>query len=184
MKVLVIVDEQKDFTNGVLGNAECEATVDKIVDIVNTQDFDRVILTRDTHYSNYLDTQEGKNLPVVHCIEGTDGWKIRDEIMQAIRNKYTIDTVEKGYYIINKHSFGSLHLGKMLENSYLANQKEAEFYFVGVCTGICVISNVMITKAALPDAKINVIADACACVTPESNKTALEAMKMCQISII
>ena len=117
MKVLVIVDEQKDFTNGVLGNAECEATVGRIVDIVNTQDFERVILTRDTHSNNYLDTQEGKNLPVVHCIEGSAGWQIRDEIMQAVKHKYSINASEKGYYLLNKHSFGSMYLGKWLEEN-------------------------------------------------------------------
>ena len=181
MKILVIVDEQKDFTNGVLGNAECEATVGKIVDIVNTQDFDRVILTRDTHSNNYLDTQEGKNLPVVHCIEGSAGWQIRDEIMQAVKHKYSEN---ENYSVIDKRTFGSLYLGKWLESNYILEQADLEITFVGVCTGICVISNVMITKAALPEAKINVIADACACVTPESHKTALEAMKMCQISVI
>ena len=181
MKILVIVDEQKDFTNGVLGNAECEATVGKIVDIVNTQDFDRVILTRDTHSNNYLDTQEGKNLPVVHCIEGSDGWQIRDEIMQAVKHKYSEN---ENYHVIDKRTFGSLYLGKWIESNYILEQADLEITFVGVCTGICVISNAIITKAALPEAKISVIADACACVTPESHKTALEAMKMCQISVI
>lgn len=181
MKVLVIVDEQKDFTNGVLGNAECNATVGKIVDIINTQEFDKVILTRDTHGDNYLNTQEGNKLPVKHCIEDSDGWQIRDEIMQAVKHKYIEN---KNYSVIDKHSFGSLYLGKILEDSYFVNQEEVEFYFVGVCTGICVISNVMITKAALPEAKISVIADACACVTPESHKIAIEAMKTCQVDII
>lgn len=184
MKVLVIVDEQKDFTNGVLGNAECNATVGKIVDIINTQEFDKVILTRDTHGDNYLNTQEGNKLPVTHCIEGSDGWQIRDEIMQAVKHKYSINVSDKGYYLLNKHSFGSMYLGKWLEENYFLGQEEIEIYFTGVCTGICVISNVMITKAALPEAKISVIADACACVTPESHKIAIEAMKTCQVDII
>ena len=181
MKILVIVDEQVDFTSGVLGNAECNATVGKIVDIINTQEFDKVILTQDTHSEDYLATQEGKNLPVEHCIMGSDGWQIRDEIMQAVKHKYIEN---ENYNVIGKSSFGSLYLGKRLEVDYFLNQEEVEFYFVGVCTGICVISNVMITKAALPEAKVCVIEDACACVTPESHKIAIEAMKTCQVDII
>lgn len=181
MKILIIVDEQVDFTSGVLGNKECEATVNKVVDIINTKDFDKVILTRDTHSENYLETQEGKKLPVVHCIEGTDGWQIRDEIMQAVQHKYSEN---ENYHVIDKRTFGSLYLGKWIESNYILEQADLEITFVGVCTGICVISNAMIVKASLPEAKVSVISDACACVTPESHKTALEAMKMCQIEII
>lgn len=177
-KILIIVDMQNDFTNGALGNAECEAAVSKIAKLVEKSTYDRVILTRDTHKENYLDTQEGKKLPVLHCLENSDGWQIRDEIMDAIKSHYSKPE------IINKTSFGSLYLGELLKEEYLLVQENLEIDFVGVCTGICVISNALIVKAALPEAKVCVIEDCCACVTPGSHKTAIEAMKTCQIDII
>lgn len=179
-KILIIVDMQKDFTNGVLGNAACEATVQKVVKVIENRLYDKIYLTRDTHSDDYLDTQEGKKLPVPHCIEGTIGWKIRDEIMEALFDNYS----SSAYEIIDKVSFGSLLLGKKIEEKYLLEQDYLQIDFVGVCTGICVISNALIAKAALPEAKICVIEDACACVTLESHKTAIEAMKTCQIDII
>lgn len=174
-KILVVVDMQNDFTSGVLGNPECEAAVVKIVDVINGEEYDQIYLTRDTHNENYLETQEGKNLPVVHCIENTDGWQIRPEIMGVLMNK--------NYKIIDKPTFGSVYLANLLREEYFLEQNEVEISLVGVCTGICVISNAMLLKAALPEAKITVIEKACACVTPESHKTAIDAMKMCQINI-
>lgn len=175
MKILVVVDMQKDFTSGALGNKECEGVVPKIVDIINTEDFDNIILTRDTHQSNYLETQEGKHLPVTHCIEGTDGWEIRDEIMCAVGNKK--------HSIINKPTFGSVNLATALGCISADEQNKYDITLVGVCTGICVISNTLLLKAYLPEARIAVRANACACITPESHKTALDAMKLCQIEI-
>ena len=177
-KILIIVDMQKDFTNGVLGNAECEAAVQKIAIIVKQESYDFICLTRDTHYDNYLETQEGKKLPIAHCIKDTDGWQIREEIMNAVSQKYR----DSEYKIVDKESFGSISLGQFLCQEY--QSEELEIHFAGVCTGICVISNVLIAKAALPEAKVCVIEDACACVTPESHKTAIEAMKTCQVDII
>lgn len=175
MKILVVIDMQNDFTSGVLGNKECEEVVPKIVDIINKEDYDEIYLTRDTHTDNYLKTQEGKKLPVKHCIKGTEGWQIRKEIMDAVKDKL--------FYIIDKPAFGSLKLAEDIKTAYEAKQKNLEIILVGVCTGICVISNAMILKAALPEAVITVKKDACACVTPESHKTALDAMKMCHINI-
>lgn len=175
-QILIVVDMQKDFTSGVLGNPECEATVKEVVGVIKLNDWDEIYLTKDTHQKNYLKTQEGKNLPVEHCIEFTDGWKIREEILDAIGNKNAT--------IIIKPTFGSLFLGNVLRQKYFREQEKIEITIVGVCTGICVISNAMIIKAALPEAKINIIEKACACVTPESHKNAIEAMKMCQINII
>ena len=177
-KILIIVDMQKDFTNGVLGNAECEATVKKVEKIIKTRPYDKIYLTRDTHHDNYLETQEGKKLPVLHCIKGSDGWQIREEIMQAVSDNY----MKSAYEVLDKATFGSMELGKYLERESLTN--DLEIHFVGVCTGICVISNVLIAKATLPEAKICVIEDACACVTPESHRTAIKAMKTCQVDII
>lgn len=179
-KLLIIVDEQVDFTSGVLGNAECEATVQAAVDVINENAYDEIYLTRDTHQENYLDTQEGRNLPVKHCIENTDGWQIRLEIMEAVQHNYASEKV----HIIDKPSFGSLDLANLLRDRYSAQQAEVEITLIGVCTGICVISNSMLVKAALPEAGITIIEKACACVTPESHKTAIEAMKLCQINVI
>ena len=175
-QILIVVDMQNDFTSGVLGNPECESTVKEVVNVIKSNDWDKIYLTKDTHQKNYLKTQEGRNLPVEHCIEFTDGWKIREEILNAIENKNAT--------IIIKPTFGSLFLGNVLRKEYFREQKKIEITIVGVCTGICVISNAMLIKAALPEAKINIIEKACACVTPESHKNAIEAMKMCQINII
>lgn len=172
-KILVIVDVQNDFITGPLGNAECEAAVPEILKQINSEKYSQIILTRDTHGEDYLETQEGKNLPVVHCIKDTDGWQIVDEVMAAV------DASKISYQIINKPSFGSLEFGKFVEEN-----SDCEYDFVGVCTGICVISNAMIAKASAPEAKLNIIAKCCACVTPESHETALNAMKLCQMNIV
>lgn len=177
-KILIVVDEQVDFTSGALGNKECEATVQASVDVINKNEYDEVYLTRDTHQKNYLETQEGRNLPVEHCIKGTDGWQIRPEIIEAVNHKYSSNV-----HFIDKPSFGSIYLANRLKEEYFVEQKDVEITLIGVCTGICVISNAMLIKAALPEAKITVIEEACACVTPESHKNAIEAMKMCQINI-
>lgn len=175
-KILVVVDMQNDFIDGTLGNTECEKVVSKVVDVINSNEYDDIYLTRDTHYKNYLNTQEGRKLPVEHCLINTDGWKIKDEILESLKNKK--------FTYINKPTFGSLKMANTFISEYCNEQRELEITLVGVCTGICVISNTILLKAALPEAKIKVIADACACVTTESHKNALEAMKMCQIEVI
>ena len=178
--ILVIIDMQNDFTTGVLGNQECKTVIPEIVKIINETHFDSIILTKDTHHQDYLNTQEGKRLPIPHCIENTDGWNICPEIMSAVQHNYQ----PSNYHVIEKHTFGSLYMANMLKEKYLLKQENFTFTVVGVCTGICVISNVMLLKAALPESRIQVIAKACACVTPESHKTALDAMEMCQVNII
>lgn len=178
-KVLVIVDMQKDFTTGVLGNEECKAAISKVTDVIRQGDYDEYFLTRDTHGDNYLSTQEGKKLPVPHCIKGTDGWKIVNDIETSCRAK------RKPVHFIDKPVFGSVELGEQLRALYEKYCAEGlTIDFVGVCTGICVISNVLIAKANCPEAVVRVIADACACVTVQSHQTALEAMKTCQVDII
>lgn len=174
-KILVIVDMQNDFITGPLGNAECQAVLPKIVNLVSNNNFDEIILTRDTHQENYMDTQEGKHLPVPHCIEDSEGWQIVNEIANATANAEPI--------IIDKPSFGSIQLGQVLEGICNDYHGDIEITFTGVCTGICVISNVMIAKATLPEIPITVIADCCACVSPESHQTALDAMQLCQVAI-
>lgn len=176
-KILVVVDMQNDFITGALGNAECQASVEKVVDVIKTNKYDNIFLTRDTHHDNYMETQEGKNLPVPHCIENTAGWEIVDAVSEAVAVCRDADVK-----IINKPTFGSVELGAVLREIY--DKEDAIIDFCGVCTGICVISNVMIAKANCPEAEIRVFQDACACITPESHRTAIEAMRLCQVSII
>lgn len=167
MKILVVVDMQNDFIDGALGTKEAVAIVPNVIEKIKNFD-GKVIYTRDTHYENYMETQEGKNLPVPHCIKGTEGWEIRSEI-DALRTEDAID----------KPTFGSIELGE-----YLKEQENVEsITFIGLCTDICVISNVMIAKAALPEVSVIVDASCCAGVTPESHTNALAAMKMCQVVV-
>lgn len=179
-KLLCIIDMQNDFLTGCLGNAECAAAVSKVVDVIREMDFDRVILTKDTHTEAYMDTQEGRKLPVIHCVKGTEGWEINDEVQKAVEDKYTKDQ----YEVVEKPSFGSVSLGQILKAYRDSVDEAVEYYFVGVCTGICVISNVLIAKALLPEEKVCVIEKACACVTPDTHQTAIDAMATCQVDII
>lgn len=172
MNILVVIDMQNDFIDGALGTSEAVAIVPKVM--VKMMNFDGLVLaTRDTHGEDYLERQEGKKLPVVHCIKGTHGWEIKDEIQQLLISQP-----------IDKPTFGSEALGKVLKD--LNNDVEPidSITLVGLCTDICVISNAMLLKAFLPEVPIMVDASCCAGVTPESHERALEAMKACQIEII
>lgn len=169
-KTLIVVDMQNDFIDGALGTAEAVAIVPAVK--AKIENFDgRVIFTRDTHFPGYLNTQEGANLPVEHCIKGTDGWQIRAEL-DVLRKEPAVDKI----------TFGSAELGEMLKAE---NEKQPidNITLVGLCTDICVISNAMIIKAFLPEVPVEVDASCCAGVTPESHVNALNAMKMCQIKI-
>ncbi|MCR5355834.1 MAG: cysteine hydrolase [Lachnospiraceae bacterium] len=170
MKVLVVVDMQNDFIDGALGTKEAVAIVDNVALKIKNHN-GPVIYTRDTHGPDYLNTQEGKNLPVEHCIEGSDGWKISSAL-----------PADKDSTVFNKPAFGSKDLGVYLEK---LNEKEKidEIEVIGLCTDICVISNVLLIKAFLPEVPVSVDPSCCAGVTPESHETALAAMKMCQVNI-
>ena len=167
---LIVVDMQNDFIDGSLGTKEAETIVERVADKIRSFDGD-VIFTRDTHEEDYLETQEGKNLPVVHCVRGSTGWQIR-EGLTAIRSCTVID----------KPTFGSTELGILLARRDL-EEMIGSVTLVGLCTDICVISNALLIKAFLPETPILVDAACCAGVTPESHRRALEAMKMCQIKI-
>lgn len=169
MKLLIVVDMQNDFIDGALGTKEAVAIVPNVVEKIAKARAagEMVVFTRDTHQQNYLETQEGKNLPVVHCVEGSAGWMISDKLEVGDSR------------IFNKPSFGSMELADFAAS--LNGLEEIEL--IGLCTGICVISNAFILKAKLPEVKISVDASCCACVTPESHKTALNAMKLCQINV-
>lgn len=168
-KVLVVVDMQNDFIDGALGTAEAVAIVPKVAEKIKSFD-GRVIFTRDTHEKNYLSTQEGRNLPVEHCIRGTDGWQICSQLAPLCTEQP-----------IDKPTFGSEELGRELAK--YADTLES-VTLVGLCTDICVISNAMVIKAFCPELPITVDASCCAGVTPESHAQALAAMKVCQIEVI
>jgi len=168
--VLVVVDMQNDFIDGALGTKEAVAIVPNVLEKIKSFDGE-VIFTRDTHTHEYMSTQEGQNLPVPHCIKGTEGWMIRPEL-DALRKTPAIDKV----------TFGSSFLPEKLLSMNAVEPIES-ITFIGLCTDICVISNVMVTKAFLPEVKVIVDASCCAGVTPESHKNALEAMKVCQVKV-
>lgn len=170
MKVLCVIDMQNDFIDGALGTKQAEAIVDNVKQKIDSyrQNGDMVVFTRDTHYSNYSQTQEGRNLPVPHCIKGTEGWQISDKL-----------ALEKSA-VIDKPTFGSLELSELIAKT--DNVEKVEL--VGLCTDICVISNAMLIKAKMPEMPICVDSSCCAGVTVESHNNALSAMKMCQIEIL
>ena len=168
MKFLIVVDMQVDFISGSLGSAHAAAIVPNVVEKVKGFD-GKVIFTRDTHFDDYFETQEGEKLPVLHCVKDTDGWQVCDELRPFV------DAV------VDKVTFGSVDLPKVLMNS---GEPIEEIALCGLCTDICVISNAMILKAAFPEVRITVDGSCCAGVTMESHQTALEAMKAVQIEII
>lgn len=178
-KVLVVVDMQKDFITGCLSNEACRQVVPKVCEVITKGDFDHVFVTKDTHFENYMDTQEGRKLPVIHCVKGTEGWELNDAVAQALKSTYGEQQITE----IHKKSFGSLELAKFLQQYAHREEETMTVSFVGVCTGICVISNVFIAKAALPEARVCVIENACACVTEESHQTAIAAMKTSQVDM-
>lgn len=171
-RILVVVDMQNDFIDGALGTAEAVAIVPRVVEKIREYDPWNIYLTRDTHYENYLETQEGRNLPVVHCVRDTPGWQIRAEVAEAAGNAAIFD----------KPTFGSVELASKLMTERA--QESLEIEMVGLCTDICVVSNALLLKAAMPEAPITVDAACCAGVTPEKHRTALETMKSCQIRVI
>lgn len=172
-KILVVVDMQNDFIDGSLGTAEARSIVKNVVNKI--KDFDgEIFYTRDTHRDNYLNTLEGRNLPVIHCVEYTEGWKIKQEVMAASEGKQVI--------VIDKPTFGSLELTQRIAED-LTDPLES-ITLIGLCTDICVISNAINLKSRFWETPIIVDSSCCAGVTPQSHANAIEAMKMCQITII
>ena len=167
-KALVVVDMQNDFVDGALGTKEAQEMLPRLVKkLENLPPNTDIFFTQDTHGENYLETQEGKNLPVVHCVKKTHGWEIVPQLQEFTKNAKAV---------IEKKTFGSTRLPTLLK-------PYEEVEFVGLCTDICVISNALLLKAFYPEQKISVDASCCAGVTPESHKNALAAMKMCQCAI-
>ncbi len=165
MKTLIVIDMQNDFIDGSLGTSEAVDIVENVKNKIQeySKRGDEIIFTRDTHHEDYMETNEGKHLPVVHCIEGTEGWQIREGLYV------------EGAAIIDKPSFGYTGWGEFAFE---------EVELIGLCTDICVVSNALILKAQFPEIKVSVDSSCCAGVTPESHEAALTTMKMCQVEVV
>jgi nicotinamidase-related amidase len=173
MKVLIVVDMQNDFINGALGSAQAQAIVPGVINRINEckRDGYTIFATRDTHYDDYMNSQEGRKLPVPHCIAMTPGWRIKDVIAAELpEDTKIINKITFGYDGWDKYRFDEAGV--------------TEIELLGLCTGICVISNAMLLKAIYPEITIKVNAGCSACVSEASHNTALEAMKLCQIEIV
>ena len=173
LDILVVVDMQNDFINGSLGTPEAEDIVGKVADLISGYDRDNVYVTRDTHQEDYLQTQEGRKLPVEHCIEGSYGWQIHPDIAVMLGSAEIVD----------KPTFGSTDLANMITDR-VTGGGPAVITLAGLCTDICVVSNALLLKAFLPETPIRVVRDCCAGVTPEAHEAALATMASCQIEII
>lgn len=171
-EILIVVDMQKDFVDGALGSADAVAIVDNVVEKINNFEGD-IIATYDTHEDNYMETREGKYLPVPHCIIGTDGWELNDRVQKAL------DT--KGFRAVKKPTFGSVDLVDIIRE-YDVN--DIRITLIGLCTDICVVSNALLLKANFTETDIAVDAKCCAGVTVEKHLAALETMRSCQIDVI
>lgn len=171
MKTLIVVDMQNDFITGPLGTPEARAIVPKVKEKIEEYraNGDRIIFTRDTHFMNYMDTLEGKHLPVEHCICGTDGWQIADGLASYDDER------------IDKYSFG--HIEWSRDVNHIIDVCD-DIEIIGICTDICVVSNALILKAEYPYIEITVDASCCAGTTPENHRAALQVMRSCQINVI
>ena len=172
-KILVVVDMQNDFVDGALGTQEAQAIVDNVVKKIESFD-GAIYVTYDTHFEDYMETSEGKNLPVVHCVRDTEGWRLNEKVQEALSKK-------EAYTEIEKITFGSIDLPFVLAEENEMDNAEVEL--IGLCTDICVVSNALILKANFPDIDIIVDSSCCAGVTPEKHEAALETMRSCQIIV-
>lgn len=171
-RILIVIDMQNDFIDGSLGTKEAEAIVENVKNKIREYEADNVIATMDTHETDYLSTQEGKFLPVEHCIRNTEGWQIRSDIAALLEHAA----------VYEKPTFGSRALAEHL--LHISKKEEISLELVGLCTDICVISNALLLKAYMPEVPISVDSSCCAGVTPEKHEAALETMRSCQITVI
>ncbi len=170
-RILVVIDMQNDFIDMALGTKEAEAIVPKVLEKIRSYPPEDVYATMDTHGEDYMETQEGRYLPVPHCIRGSEGWQIRPEIAALLEDAQ----------IYEKPTFGSVQLAEDLKD--MADGEEIELELAGLCTDICVVSNALLLKAYMPEVKISVDASCCAGVTPEKHLAALETLRSCQIQV-
>lgn len=170
-QILLVIDMQKDFVDGALGTPEAVRIVPRVVEKIRSYPAGQVLATRDTHGEDYLSTQEGQNLPVVHCVKGTPGWELVPEVSAALGDAAVVD----------KPTFGSVALAQRL--AALNREGPIAVELVGLCTDICVVSNALLLKAYLPEVPVSVDSRCCAGVTPESHQAALDTMRSCQIAV-
>lgn len=184
-RILVVIDMQNDFIDGALGTAEAAAIVDKVINKIKTYPREDVYATQDTHGEDYLNTQEGRFLPVEHCIKGTSGWEIMPEIAELIEPSH----------VYEKPTFGSVDLAEEIKRiaedelikgnlNDISDSTGIELEIVGLCTDICVVSNALLLKAEMPEVKISIDSTCCAGVTPASHEAALATMRSCQIQMV
>ncbi len=171
-KFLVAVDMQNDFVDGALGSDEACAIVDNVVSKIENFDGE-IFATFDTHFENYLETSEGKNLPVVHCVKGSEGWELNKKVLNALE--------KKGFTKVEKNTFGSVDLPGLIKNA--SDKEDFSIELIGLCTDICVVSNALLLKANFPEAEISVDSACCAGVSPETHDAALKTMACCHIKI-
>ena len=172
-KILLVIDMQNDFIDGALGTPEAVAIVENVKAKIRSYPKENVFATRDTHTDFYMETQEGRNLPVPHCIRGTKGWEIRPDIAELIFPDHIVD----------KPTFGSTRLAELMKILENREEEGIEIELIGLCTDICVVSNALLIKATLPETPISCDASCCAGVTPARHEAALETMRSCQIRI-
>lgn len=172
-RFLIVVDMQKDFVDGALGTKEAVAIVPNVMEKILGFD-GKIFATLDTHASNYMETSEGKKLPVPHCIKGTPGWMLNDEVAAVLE--------QKGYSPVEKVTFGSVMLPRLIFQEAAGEPFSIEL--IGLCTDICVVSNALMLKANFPEAEISVDSACCAGVTPATHQAALDTMRCCQINIL
>ena len=170
-RLLIVIDMQNDFIDGALGTPEAVGIVEAVKDKIRAYEPENIIATMDTHETDYLQTQEGQNLPVEHCIRGSKGWEIREDIAQLLN----------GAAIFEKPTFGSVEMAAALKA--MSEQEEIELELIGLCTDICVVSNALLLKAAMPEVRISVDSSCCAGVTPQLHEAALNTMRSCQVLV-
>lgn len=171
--ILVVVDMQKDFVDGALGTREAVSILPRVAERIKSHE-GPIFVTFDTHFENYMETAEGKKLPVPHCIRGTEGWKLHEAVQTALEGKK--------YIPVEKITFGSVDLPRLIAGE--VGDEDFSVTLLGLCTDICVVSNALLLKAAFPEKEISVLRDCCAGVSPETHEAALKTMGCCQINII
>jgi nicotinamidase-related amidase len=187
ISILLVIDMQNDFIEMALGSPQAQAIVGKVCEKMKQYAVEGIAFTRDTHSDDYMKTQEGKNLPVPHCIQGSKGWQINDNILKTFEEMgivddeyFRIDNIDDS--VKDKPVFGDINLPDWIKDSW--GSIPDEITLVGLCTSICILSNAMILKAAFPETIITVDAECCACVSEESHRAALLAMKTAQVNVI
>lgn len=178
--LLIVVDMQNDFIDGSLGTKEAQAIIPKVINRCEDYYDDRyhnIVFTKDTHFPNYLETYEGRHLPIKHCIKGTLGWEIPNYLEDFIRSN--------NENVVEKYTFAYMNWPQII--SKIQDEEYDTIYNIelcGLCTDICVISNALVLRGLYQDMNIIVDSNCCAGTTPERHKAALEVMKSCQIEVI